>query len=323
MQLYKEFIYESLPNNPTCHGSTIAQCSDGTLLGAWFAGSHENHPDTAILLGRKMPGTDHWQDIRPVAGANDEMPYGNAVLFVEPDTGAVSGERIWLFYIRSEGRHGSGWCLDCVSYVTTSVDHGATWSEPRLLRDQISFLVKNKPLRLRTHELAIPAYSDRERNSVLCVYNDLMDNWSFYGPVPAPSDVWGVIQPSLVAYPDGMLQMYFRSKGQIWRSHSLDDGRTWSQATPTELPNPNSGIDALVLPDGRLLLVYNPTVQGRSPLWLSISDDRGDHWERLVTLENQSGEYSYPAIILGNDGFIHLTYTHLRQRITHVWCKVC
>ena len=38
----------------------------------------------------------------------------------------------------------------------------------------------------------------------------------------------------------------------------------------------------------------------------------------MVTLETEPGEYSYPAIIQGNDGKVHITYTWKRQRIKHV-----
>jgi predicted neuraminidase len=35
-------------------------------------------------------------------------------------------------------------------------------------------------------------------------------------------------------------------------------------------------------------------------------------------LENQPGEYSYPAIIQGRDGDLHITYTWNRQRMRYV-----
>ena len=35
-------------------------------------------------------------------------------------------------------------------------------------------------------------------------------------------------------------------------------------------------------------------------------------------LEDQDGEYSYPAVIQGRDGLVHVTYTHRRTRIRHL-----
>lgn len=319
----KEFIYERLPGYPSAHGSSVARRENGELIAAWFGGSHENHPDTVVLFARKPAGVAEWQDVRPVQGMNDPKPYGNAALFVEPCAESKLGERIWLFFIRSEGRHGRGWCLDCMTYVTTSLDGGWTWSEPRLLKHQWSFLIKNKPLRLATTgELAIPAYSDRENNSVLCIYNDREDRWSFSDPVPMPEGV-GVIQPALVEYPDQTLQMFFRTHaGRIWTSRSKDAGRTWSRAEPTELPNPDAGIDAVALPDGRLVLVYNPTTRGRTPLWLRVSDDRGVTWTDPLVLEDGEGEYSYPAVIATGEDTLHLTYTYRRTHIVHAEVKV-
>ena len=107
--------------------------------------------------------------------------------------------------------------------------------------------------------------------------------------------------------------------GQSWTE---DGGQTWMKMSASQLPNPNSGTDALTLKDGRQVLIYNHTIRtpesrGREMLNLAISRD-GTEWIPLITLESQQGEYSYPAIIQTSDGLLHLTYTYQRQSVKHV-----
>jgi predicted neuraminidase len=71
------------------------------------------------------------------------------------------------------------------------------------------------------------------------------------------------------------------------------------------------------LRDGRALLVYNHTTGGRTPLNLALSTD-GAAWQSACVLEDAAGEYSYPAVIQGGDGRIHLTYTWNRRRVRYV-----
>jgi len=85
----------------------------------------------------------------------------------------------------------------------------------------------------------------------------------------------------------------------------------------TDLPNPNSGIDALTLADGRHLLVHNPVSRCRSPLAVSLSEN-GEAWQEIATLESERGEFSYPAIVQRGDGLVHISYTNRRKTITHV-----
>jgi predicted neuraminidase len=89
------------------------------------------------------------------------------------------------------------------------------------------------------------------------------------------------------------------------------------ERSPSNLPNPNSGIDAVGLQDGRIVLVYNHTERGRTPLNVAVSKD-GSVWNSFLVLENEPGEFSYPAVIQTSDGNIHVTYTWNRKRIKHV-----
>lgn len=56
----------------------------------------------------------------------------------------------------------------------------------------------------------------------------------------------------------------------------------------------------------------------RTPLVVGVSDDEGHTWRTARVLEDAPGEYSYPAVIQGSDGAIHVFYTHQRTRMKHV-----
>ena len=82
-------ILKSHPTHPSCHAATLAEVVDGHLLAAWFAGTHEGHPDVAIWLARS-DGSE-WSD--PVMIADqDDAPLWNPVLFRD------GANATWLFY---------------------------------------------------------------------------------------------------------------------------------------------------------------------------------------------------------------------------------
>jgi predicted neuraminidase len=120
---------------------------------------------------------------------------------------------------------------------------------------------------------------------------------------------------------DGNLRMVCRATrriGKICSSISKDGGKTWEPAKPIDLPNPNSGIDAVNLRNGDVVMVYNHTDNSRRQINVALSKDGGDSWEKKLTLEDESGEFSYPAVIQTKDGMVHTTYTWKRERIKHV-----
>jgi predicted neuraminidase len=166
--------------------------------------------------------------------------------------------------------------------------------------------------------------------TLLRTSSDQGRSWS--QAVRLPQGYLGPIRAKPVELPDGTLLAGSSTEDAGWVVHmerarpgdlgaagawSKTGGRSWSAMTATSLPNPSAGIDAVRLADGRFLLAYNPTASRRSPLALAVSRD-GRSWQRAVTLEDDDGEYSYPALIQGRDGRVHVTYTWRRQRIHHV-----
>jgi len=130
----------------------------------------------------------------------------------------------------------------------------------------------------------------------------------------------GIIQPSVVSLGDHHLRFYARSHSKAARiavADSMDDGKTWTQARFIDLPNPNSGVDAVRLGDGRIVLIFNNSYNRRTPLNLAVSKD-GEHFTVFKTLEDGPGQYSYPALVQAANGDLLMTYTWRRQTIKFV-----
>jgi predicted neuraminidase len=306
------FVFETAPF-ASAHASTIVETRDG-LVTAWFAGTREGAADVGIWLSRRVK--DDWTP--PIEIATGTQPDGgrypcwNPVLFDLPGTGLM------LFY--KVGPSPESWW----GMVRTSRDSGRTWTDARRLPDGILGPIKNKPLLLPDGTLVAPSSTESsERPSTWRVHfersSDAGRTWTaVFPPASSGESEIHAIQPTILVHPGGKLQAVGRTRsGRIFETWSGDGGRGWTPISLTPLPNPNAGIDAVTLRDGRHLIVYNHTTQGRSPLNVSVSRD-GKIWEAALVLESEPGEYSYPAVIQSSDGLVHITYTWKRQRIKHV-----
>jgi predicted neuraminidase len=200
-----------------------------------------------------------------------------------------------------------------------SFDGGKTWSAAERLPKDIYGPIKNKAVLLADGTLLCPSSSEDDDWKLHMEFTrDLGKTWSRTGPLN-DGVTTSAIQPSILFLPDGRLQLVCRSEnGFVLQAFSGDQGHTWTALEPSSLVNPNSGIDAVTLKDGRHVIVYNPTKRGRSPISVAISSD-GKSWKDIATLENEPGEeFSYPAVIQTSDGKVHISYTWKRKKIKHV-----
>jgi predicted neuraminidase len=317
-----------------CHASTIAVRPDGERLVAFFAGLREGAGDTAIWLARWQGGA--WQaPVRLLA--EDGLAHWNPVLHAD-------GDRVLLFYKVGATVH------DWTTRV--AVLEGGRWSDPRPLvpgDPAPRGPVKNKLIVLADGSWLAPG--SVESQTLWDAFTDRSDDggrsWARAdvplehrpaagqdGPVwqgLSRNALWetdlarvfqwdGVIQPSLWESAPGHVHMLLRStRGAVYRADSRDGGRSWGEAYATDLPNNNSGLDVVRLPDGRLVLAHNPVAGNwgrRTPLSLSVSADGGESWSLLADLESGEGEFSYPAVILAGTA-LHVTYTSDRTNIIH------
>ncbi len=301
------FVNDPMPT-PSCHASTIVENGKG-LAAAWFGGTREGDKDVGIWLSRRESGT--WLPAKEVATGvqadGTRHPCWNPVLF-RPKKGPL------LLFFKVGPTCDRWWGM-----LMTSADNGATWSVPTRLPDGCIGPVKNKPVELADGRLLCPSSDELGGWSVHMEWTpDNGATWTRTPPLNAAAAI-GAIQPSLLLHKDGALQAVGRTRQKrVFSLTSADQGKTWGEMALLELPNPNSGIDAVTLQDGRHLMVCNPVEKGRSPLVVSLSQD-GKTWVTALTLEDAlRAEFSYPAVIQASDGKVHITYTWKRLKVRHV-----
>lgn len=261
----------------------------------------------------------------------------NPVLFEMPD-----GE-LWLFF--KIGHVMNDW----TGWVVKSRDGGQTWSEKEPLEKGFLGPVKNKPV-IVDNRLICPSSTENEGGWKF--HFEILDlktgQWKYVGPIerelcPLTPDMAAdgsllkdgtgkhklnpiyCIQPSILKLSDGRLQAIGRTRnGRLASTWSSDNGDSWTKVKLIDVPNNQSGTDAVTLRRGRHVLIYNDfgTIPGtpkgpRNPLSIAVSDN-GTDWNKVLTLEDSPiGDYSYPAIVEGRDGTLHCVYTWRRYRIAY------
>jgi predicted neuraminidase len=303
-----EFVAAEMPT-PSCHASTIEEVGGARLIAAWFGGKAEGDRSVGIWVARHDGKA--WG--KPVEAANGEWadgtryPCWNPVLF-QPKAGPLM-----LFY--KVGPSPSRWW----GMLMTSANGGETWSRAEKLPEGILGPVKNKPIELAGGAILCGSSTEHEGWRLHVEWTrDLGRTWDKTPPLN-DGKTFGAIQPSILRLGEGSLGLVCRSKqGKVLFAKARGAaGQSWSELVALDVPNPNSGIDAVTLADGRQLMVYNDTPRGRSPLNVGVSKD-GMTWKNVLTLESEAGEYSYPAVIQAKDGKVHVTYTWKRMKVKHL-----
>lgn len=303
----RQFIFEKA-QFAQCHASTIVEVPGG-LLAAWFGGPKEGDPRVEIWVSVFSKG--YWSEPRAVAAGyshfGQQYPCWNPVLFRFPD-GLTA-----LFY--KVGPSPSSWWGQWM----VSHNNGLNWERPSLLPPGIIGPVKNKPVLLPDGRLLCGSSTEHAGWRVHFEWTaDQGKSWERTESVN-DGEKLSAIQPTILTLekPSHIRALGRTRQRRIFAIDSFDAGYNWEPMRLTELPNPNSGIDAVTLRDGRHLLVYNHTEQGRFPLNVAVSED-GESWYAALVLEEQPGEFSYPAVIQDSEGYVHITYTWNRLRIAHV-----
>jgi predicted neuraminidase len=326
------------------HASTLVELKNGDILAAWFGGAKEGAPDVKIYGARLHDGA--WSAPFELARA-EAVACWNPVLFHTRDG------RLWLYY--KLGTRPSTWTgarkvstdegltwsaaeplpegilgpikdkplvlPDGTIVSGSSVENGKwnVWIERSA--DSGAHWTKSGPITVPdSADIPDPAFLTSTAHVEPANTGSRADSKTHTKLYPPAKETVGIIQPAVVALDARHLRFYARGhsrSAKIAVSDSFDGGKTWTQARFIALPNPNSGIDAVRLHDGRIVLIFNNSSNARTPLNLAISRD-GEHFKVFKTLEDGPVQYSYPAIVQAANGDLLMTYSWRRETIKFV-----
>ena len=294
------------------HPASITELANGDLYLAYYGGSGEYAEDTAVYGARKPAGSSEWSRPQIIAQAPWRSE-GNPVVWQAPH-GIV-----WLFHVN---RIGDTWSHSCIR-VKISRDGAHTWSDSVMLAHEPGMMVRAHPIVLNDGDYLLPIYHetghDREMvgadtTSLFLRYDPRSNRWTETNRIRSSR---GNLQPAVVQITDKDLVCYCRRgggydptrDGYLIRSESHDGGRTWSEGKDSAFPNPNAAVDFIKLRNGHLLLVYNDSMNERTPLTAAISIDNDRSYPYRRNIIEGPGDFAYPSAIQTRDGLIHVVFT--------------
>ncbi len=300
------------------HPASITELDNGDLYLVYYGGSGEYADDSGVYGARLAKGESEWSKPKRLT-PQPKFPEGNAVVWQGPDG------LVWLFSVI---RPGATWSTSRI-IVRMSSDGAKTWREPTPLTTEAGTMVRAKPIVLKSGDYLLPIYHETgndpewvgpDTTSLFLRYDVKTKHWSESNRIHSRL---GNLQPAAAALSDTHLVCYCRrggdykprTDGYLVRSESRDGGRTWSPGTDSSFPNPNAAADFLRLENGHLLLVYNDSMNRRTPLTAALSTDGDKTYPYRYNLAEGPGDFAYPFAIQTRDGKIHAVYTSQRRSV--------
>ena len=289
---------------PMSHGDYVEALDGDRIMVSWFAGSREWARDVHLLSSVFDTGGRSWL---PITTLVSEIDYtvGNSVVALDPDG------QVHLWYVRTKRYWQDGEIMHMLS--------------PNALpefknKEQVSlppsWLIRGRPI-FKGGSIYLPVYHEMDNISAVWETGPAGTTGQLHEAITAEG---GLIHPVLIDTGGREFRALFRNPAHpklIHHAYSMDRGQSWSKAIATNLPNPNSGIDAISLGENVFLCVYNDSTHNRYPLSLAISRNRGINWVKIGDLERVPTEFSYPSLFK-TEGAVHLVYTYKRNSIKFI-----
>ena len=321
-----QFIPETAA--PSVHAGSAILLNDGNLRAFWFAGSREGATDVVIQTAVLDTKAGSWGNpevvIDRVAAEKGLSRYikklGN------PLPVRSSQGKLQLYFVTvSVG----GWAGSSISWMESS-DEGMSWSRPQRLITSpalnLSTLIKAPGFDFIDGTLGLPAYHEwMGKFGELIRIDDgrVIDKRRM-------SSGRALLQPIVFIDTSEKAIAYFRqarSAGPPRIASALTEnaGQSWITGVDLDLANPNAAIAGLQLSNGDRLIALNDLESARHRLVLAMAPAGSSNWNVIAEVEGDQTlinglhrEFSYPSLLLGANGEVHLIYTFDRKKMKHI-----
>ena len=259
---------------------------------------------TRMFMKRSYDSGHTWTDLE-ILTRRRRILGKNKPLFIMPN--------IWILPMEYEG-------LGDIVFIR-SVNDGKTW---KTINCDSGGAYLDQPTIVQLSNGDLMAYMRSWEGHIYVTYShDLGLTWEIPHPTELPNNNSGI---DMVKLSSGKLVLVYNPtalgvNGDLTSSDVYGVGvalrfahNALKKAGNDELQRKIFKIDTQADVHTSGLLRWGP----RTPLVVGVSDDEGHTWRTARVLEDAPGEYSYPAVIQGSDGAIHVFYTHQRTRMKHV-----
>ena len=321
-----QFIPETAA--PSVHAGSAILLNDGNLRAFWFAGSREGA--TAVVIHTAV------FDIKTGSWASPEVVIDRVTAekglsryikkLGNPLPVRSSQGKLQLYFVTvSVG----GWAGSSISWMESS-DEGVTWSRPQRL-------ITSPALNLSTL-IKAPGFDFTDGTLGLPVYHEWMGKFGELIRIDGGrvidkrrmSSGRALLQPIVFIDAPEKAVAYFRQArsagpARIANAQTENAGQSWASGIDLDLANPNAAIAGLQLSNGDRLIALNDLESARHRLVLAIAPAGTSNWNVIAELESDQTlinglhrEFSYPSLLLGANGQVHLLYTYDRKKMKHI-----
>ena len=321
-----QFIPETAA--PSVHAGSAILLNDGNLRAFWFAGSREGATDVVIQTAVFDTKTGSWSNPEVVIDrvATEKGLSRYIKKLGNPLPVRSSHGKLQLYFVTvSVG----GWAGSSISWIESG-DEGISWSRPQRLITSpalnLSTLIKAPGLDFTDGTLGLPVYHEWMGKFGELIRVDggrVIDKRRM-------SSGRALLQPIVFIDAPEKAVAYFRqarSAGPPRIASALTEsaGQSWVSGSDLDLANPNAAIAGLQLANGDRLIALNDLESGRHRLVLAIASAGSSNWNVIAELESDQTqinglyrEFSYPSLLLGANGEVHLIYTYDRKKMKHI-----